>query len=648
MKKTVPVVGLACSACSAHVEAALRETEGVREASVSLLLRSATIDFDESVTSLEALKAAVNDIGYDLVIDGGISVRAVEERAYKVLKRRVLLAWICAAAVMSVSMHWLRPGDADMSNQVMLLFALLSIIVCGRQIFVSAYKNIIHGHANMDTLVALSTSVTFLFSVFNTFFGSSVWGVRGIVWHTYFDTPAMILAFVLTGRLLEERAKTSTTSAIRELMSIAPTTAKLVKEDADGRETTSEIPVSTIRPGDRLAVGAGCRIPADGVLVRAESFMTADEVYVDESMLTGEPTPAGRRSGDRVYAGTIVSQGSCVVEARLTGTDTAIERITSIVRGSLEHKTPVERATDRAAALFAPAVFLIAAVTFVCWIAACGMSALPTALMAAMAVIVVACPCAMGLATPTALTVGIGRAAKRHILIKDAAALEMLRRIDVLVADKTGTLTIPNPNINFARADNLPYEERETLKANARETVGELQSRGIDVYLMSGDRAEAVEYWAKKTGIRHWQSDVRPGDKEELVRRLHNEGYIVAMIGDGINDTQALAAADVALSVGRGTDVAMDIAQVIIQGDDLGAITDAVDLSRRTMRLVWQNLFWAFIYNIVSIPLAAGVLYIFGIHWSISPMWAALLMALSSISVVANSLRPQASFGNIL
>ncbi|MCD7713952.1 MAG: HAD-IC family P-type ATPase [Prevotella sp.] len=641
MKKTFPVAGMACSACSAHVEETLRALPGVREASVSLLLRTAAVDFDESATSAEAIREAVSNIGYDLIIDGSAAAE-VEQRSYKVLKHRVLLAWVCAAAVMAVSMRWVVLGGEDLSNQVMLLLALLSIVVCGRTFYVSAFRSMLHLRANMDTLVTLSTAITFIFSAFNTFCGAAVWGARGIEWHTYFDTPAMILAFVLTGRLLEERAKDGTTKAVRELTGIAPTTARLVKDDGEGGFVTSEIPIATIRRGDRLEVRAGWKVPVDGVVASAESFMTADKAYIDESMLTGEPAPAGKAAGDRVFAGTIVRQGSCIVEARLTGSDTAVEQIIAIVRRSLESKSPLERATDRLSAIFAPAVLAAALVTFLAWRLIGGEGQIAMAIMSAMAVVVVACPCAMGLATPTALMVGIGNAAKKHILIKDAAALETLRRVSALVVDKTGTLTVPNPNIDFTKGEKLPFEEREQLKENVAEAINSLQQSDIQVFMMSGDNAAAAEYWAKKAGIKHWQSGVKAGDKEALVRQLQRSGHVVAMLGDGINDTQALAAADVSIAVGRGTDVAIDIAQVVIPADDLSAVPAAIALSTSTVRLIWQNLFWAFIYNIVCIPLAAGVLYAFGIAWSIPPMWAAALMALSSVSVVLNSLRLRA------
>ncbi|MCD8306417.1 MAG: HAD-IC family P-type ATPase [Prevotella sp.] len=641
MKKTFPVAGMACSACAAHVEETLRALPGVREASVSLLLRTAAVDFDESATSAEAIREAVSNIGYDLIIDGSAAAE-VEQRSYKVLKHRVLLAWVCAAAVMAVSMRWVVLGGEDLSNQVMLLLALLSIVVCGRGFYVSAFRSMLHLRANMDTLVTLSTAITFIFSAFNTFCGTAVWGARGIEWHTYFDTPAMILAFVFTGRLLEERAKDGTTKAVRELTGIAPTTARLVKDDGNGNVEISEIPIATIRRGDRLEVRAGWKVPVDGVVASAESFMTADKAYIDESMLTGEPAPAGKAAGDRVFAGTIVRQGSCIVEARLTGSDTAVEQIIAIVRRSLESKSPLERATDRLSAIFAPAVLAAALITFLAWRLIGGEGQIAMAIMSAMAVVVVACPCAMGLATPTALMIGIGNAAKKHILIKDAAALETLRRVSALVVDKTGTLTVPNPNIDFTKGEELPFEEREQLKENVAEAINSLQQSDIQVFMMSGDNAAAAEYWAEKAGIRHWQSGVKAGDKEALVRQLQRSGHVVGMLGDGINDTQALAAADVSIAVGKGTDVAIDIAQVVIPADDLSAVPAAIALSTSTVRLIWQNLFWAFIYNIVCIPLAAGVLYAFGIAWSIPPMWAAALMALSSVSVVLNSLRLRA------
>ena len=634
MKQTIPVIGMACSACSANIEKKLNTLKGVNSASVSLPGRSALIDFNPQVISLEKMKAEINALGYDLVIDKETSVEEIEKREYVLLKRKTVLSWLFSIAVMCVSMRWIDLGSRDITNQVALLIALANMLYCGRQFYVSSFRQLRHGSANMDTLVALSTGIAFLFSAFNTFWGDAVWASRGVVWHTYFDASVMIITFVLTGRLLEEKAKDGTASSIRQMMGMAPKTAHIV--DGDKIE---EVPLSTIEVGDVLEVRPGEKVPVDGEVIWAESFMTADAAYVDESMITGEPTPAEKKKGSKVLAGTIPSQGKFRMRARQVGEDTALAHIIKMVQEAQGSKAPVQRIVDKAALVFVPVVACIALVTFLLWWLIGGNSALPQAIMSAVAVLVIACPCAMGLATPTALMVGIGKAAQKQILIKDAAALESLRKVDVLVTDKTGTLTIPNKNIDFTKADNLPFEERETLKPNAREAMDELQKKGIEVYMMSGDKDEAARYWAEKAGIKHYHSKVLPQDKENLVRKLQAEGRRVAMVGDGINDTQALALADVSIAIGKGTDVAMDVAQVTLMGDDLSAIPEAIQLSRNTVRMIWENLFWAFIYNIVCIPLAAGLLYAFGIDWQITPSLASALMAFSSVSVVLNSLR---------
>lgn len=634
MKKTIPVIGMACSACSANVERKLNSLNGVASASVSLPSRTALIDFNPDEISLADLKAAINAIGFDLVIEEGRSAVEIEKRAFTLLKRKTALSWLFAIGVMAVSMRWIDMGNASTTNQIALLIALANMVYCGRRFYVSAWKQLQNGLANMDTLVALSTLIAFLFSVFNTFWGETVWGSRGIAWHTYFDASVMIITFVLTGKLLEEKAKDGTASSIRQMMGMTPKTAHIV----DG-ERVEEVPISTIEVGDLLEVRTGEKVPVDGEVVWAESFMTADAAYIDESMITGEPNPAQKRKGDKVLAGTIPNQGKLRMRARQIGKDTVIAQIIRMVQEAQGSKAPVQRIVDKAALVFVPVVASIALCTFLGWWLIGGNAYLPQAILSAIAVLVIACPCAMGLATPTALMVGIGKAAEKQILIKDAAALENLRRIDALVTDKTGTLTIPNRSIDFTKSDDLALEEREMLKPNARKAMEALQKSGVEVYMMSGDKEEAARYWAEKAGIKHYQSKVLPQDKEDMVRRLQAEGKRVAMVGDGINDTQALALADVSIAIGKGTDVAMDVAQITLMGDDLQTLSDALLLSRRTVRMVWQNLFWAFIYNIVCIPLAAGVLYLFGIDWQITPSWASALMEFSSVSVVLNSLR---------
>ena len=634
MKKTVPIVGMACAACAANVEKRLKGLKGIQSVAVSLPGRSAQIDYDPAVISLEKMKQEVNNAGYDLVIESGRSADEISRREFILLRRKTILSWLSSALIMAISMRWLVVGNRDMGNQVSLLLSLFTLLYCGRVFYQTAFRQLIHRMASMDTLVTLSTGISFLFSVFNTFWGDSVWGSRGIEWHTYYDASVMIITFVLTGRLLEDKAKDATAASIRQLMGLQPKTAHILQDGA-----IVEVPISTIERGDVLEVRAGDKIPVDGEVVAAESFMKADAAYVDESMITGEPTPAEKKIGDDVLAGTIPSQGKLRMRARQIGEDTALAHIIQMVQEAQGSKAPVQRIVDKAALIFVPIVALISLATFLLWWIIGGNAVLPQAILSAVAVLVIACPCAMGLATPTALMVGIGKAAQEKVLIKDATALERLRKVDAMVIDKTGTLTIPNQDIDFTKADDLPLEARESLKPNAAEAMQSLQNSGVEVYMMSGDKEEAARYWAQKAGIEHYKSKVLPQDKEDLVRTLQQRGKTVAMVGDGINDTQALALADVSIAIGRGTDVAMDVAQVTLMSDDLRCIPKAIRLSQRTVKMIGQNLFWAFIYNIVCIPLAAGALHLFAIDFQITPMWAGMLMAFSSVSVVLNSLR---------
>ena len=628
MKQTIPVIGMACASCSANVEKKLNALPGINQASVSLAGRSALVDYDPEKISLETMKKEINGIGYDLVIEKDRSVEEIQKRAYIILTRKTILSWVLSVVGMTINMHWIKVGGVSTANQLGLLIALANMFFCGRSFYVTTVRQLRHGAANMDTLVALSTAIAFLFSAYNTF-----WGDPSL---TYFDSCGMIITFVLTGRMLEEKAKDSTATSIRQLMGMAPKTAHIV-EDGEVRE----VPISTIDVGDILEVRPGEKVPVDGEVLSAESFMTADAAYVDESMITGEPTPAEKKKGSKVLAGTIPSQGKFRMRARQVGENTALAHIIRMVQEAEGSKAPVQRIVDKAVMVFVPVVGTLALLTFFLWLGLGGPALLPKAIVSAVTVLVIACPCAMGLATPTALMVGIGKAADKHVLIKAATALERMRRVDVLVTDKTGTLTIPNQNVDFTKADDLPLEDRETLKPHAAEAMEELQNKGIDVWMMSGDKEEAAKYWADKAGIKHYKAKCVPQDKENIVRQLKAEGKTVAMIGDGINDTQALALADVSIAIGTGTDVAMDVAQVTLMTDDLRALPFSFTLSKKTTRMIWENLFWAFIYNIICIPLAAGVLYLFCANPPIqlTPMWGSALMAFSSVSVVLNSLR---------
>ena len=626
-KKTIAVTGMACAGCAANVERRLGQMDGVAKASVNFAARTALVEYDPQVTSPQAMKEEIRKAGYDLVIDEGESLEAIERTAFRRLKRQAAASWVLAALVMCVSMGWLNVGNKDAANQVMLLLAALNLVYCGRRFYTSAWRQTVHGTANMDTLVAMSTAVSFAFSVFNTFWGDGFWASRGLDNHTYYDASVMIITFVLTGRVLEERAKHGTAAAIRSLMGLQPKTARLVS----GGETV-DVPISTLEKGDIIEVRPGDKVPVDGTAAGGEA-------YIDESMITGEPVPVRKSAGGKVFAGTIVKSGTLRFRAEEVGAGTMLARMIKTVQEAQGSKAPVQRVVDKIAQVFVPVVLCLSLLTFVLWYALGGTEQLPHAVMSAVSVLVIACPCALGLATPTALMVGIGRAAKNNILIKDATALEEMRRVDALVIDKTGTLTIPNKDVDFTKADSLSLDERETLKPYAREAMQALQKEGVEVYMMSGDKDEAARYWAEKAGIRHYRSKVMPQDKEDMVRRLQAEGRHVAMVGDGINDTQALAVADVSIAMGKGTDVAMDVAQVTLMGADLRRLPDAVRLSRATVGMIKQNLFWAFIYNVVCIPLAAGLPYAFGLDWQISPMLASALMAFSSVSVVTNSLR---------
>ena len=623
-KKTFAVLGMMCAGCAANVEKRLNETEGVAAAAVNLPARTALVEYDRELTSPEQMKERLSQIGYDMVIEEDRNVEAIERQTYAALRRRVVLSWLFALAVMALSMGYVSLATPEANHQMMLILSLLNIVYCGRSFYVNAVRQLLHGSANMDTLVALSTGISFLFSTFNTFWGARYWGARGMEWHTYFDASVMIITFVLTGRLLEERAKHGTASAIRALMGLQPKTAHVFPPSGEsGGEAPVEMPISALQPGDLIEVHPGEKVPVDGVVTGSTTPL------IDESMITGEAVPVRKSTGDRVLAGTIVQEGTFVFRAEAVGQKTMLANMIRMVQEAQGSKAPVQRVVDRIALIFVPAVGGIALLTFLAWLLIGGTAYLPQAILSAVSVLVIACPCAMGLATPTALMVGIGKAAERNILVKDATALERLCKVDVLVTDKTGTITSPTPS----------NEAGEVLKPHAAEAIQLLHNLHIDVWMMSGDRDDRARRIAAEAGISHYKSQVLPQDKDDFVKALQAEGKTVAMAGDGINDSQALARADVSIAMGKGTDVAMNVAQVTLMGDDLRRIPEAIHLSRRTVGMIHQNLFWAFIYNLVCIPLAAGLPWLFGIHWQITPMWASALMAFSSISVVLNSLR---------
>lgn len=619
-------MGMMCAGCSGAVERRLNQLKGVNNATVNLAARTAHVEYDPAVITPQEMKKEIHDIGYEMVLEeDDTDVEAERRKGQVLLRRKVLVAWLLAVATMCITMRWLPVGSEQDANFAAMLLSLAAMVGCGGDFYKNATKQVLHVNPGMDTLVALSTLIAFLFSVFNTFWGT-VWSSHGLPSHTYFDAPVMIIAFILTGRLIESRAKDGTASAIRALMGMTPKQARVVVDGA-----VRQVPVATLKLGDVVELRVGDKVPVDGVV-------SSGEAYVDESMLTGEPVPARRGEGEKVYAGCLVKSGTAQLTAREVGTATVLAHIIDMVQQAQGSKAPVQRVVDRIARYFVPAVLLIAVLTLAAWVTLGGVDQLPRAVMSAVSVLVIACPCAMGLATPTALMVGMGKAAQKGILIKDAAALEQLRRVDAVVLDKTGTLTIPRDDVDFTQASALTFDQRETLKPHAREAVEALRAAGVEVHMMSGDNDEAAAHWAREAGIDHYRSRVLPQDKEDLVRQLQSQGRVVAMVGDGINDSQALAAADVSIAMGRGTDVAMDVAQVTLMGDDLRRIPQAMRLSRGTVGMIHQNLFWAFIYNVVCIPLAAGALH--GVlHFEVTPMMASALMAFSSVSVVLNSLR---------
>ncbi|MDE6808254.1 MAG: heavy metal translocating P-type ATPase, partial [Prevotella sp.] len=460
-KKTIAVLGMMCAGCAANVEKKLNTLEGIVSASINLPGRTALIEYDTERISLEQIKEALSGIGYDMVIEEDRNVEAIERQAYRALRNKAILSWCFALLVMAVSMGWILSAQSfETRNQIALIIALINLVYCGRQFYTSACRQLMHGSANMDTLVALSTGISFIFSVFNTFWGNDFWGSRGIENHTYFDASVMIITFVLTGRLLEERAKQGTAGSIRSLMGLQPKTAHCINDD-----TLVDIPISAVQKGDLLEARPGEKIPVDGLMIGS------DTVYIDESMMTGEAVPIEKKPGDKVLAGTIVRQGVLKMKAEVIGQKTVLANMIRMVQEAQGSKAPVQRIVDRVALIFVPTVVGLAIATFLVWYLIGGQELLPQAILSAVSVLVIACPCAMGLATPTALMVGIGKAAEKSILIKDATALEELRHIDAMVVDKTGTITEPHPT-------------GEQLKPHAAEAMDTLKQQGIEIYMM--------------------------------------------------------------------------------------------------------------------------------------------------------------------
>lgn len=590
-KRNFPVQGMGCAACVARVESALKNAKGVCSASVSLASNSALVEYDASVTTPGELRQAVKDAGYDMLVEGSedeadLEAEAARAEAFHTLRTDTIIAVAGAAFVMLVGM-----GFKDFPYKGFVLWALATPVVfwCGRRFFKAGFSAVRHGSANMDTLVALSVSISYLFSIFNLLF-PQVWTSRGLMPHLYFESSTMIVAFILVGRLLEERAKHSTTAAIRGLMDLQP--------------------VRAVQPGEVLPVRPGERIPADGIVLDGRS-------EVDESMLTGESAPVVKQKGDKVYTGTLNKSGILNIKAEKSGKDTILSAIIRMVREAQGTKAPVQNLVDKIAAVFVPVIIGIALLTLLCWSIWGGADGLTLGLLNMVTVLVIACPCSLGLATPTAIIAAVGNGASHGILIKDAESLQTAAQVNAVVLDKTGTLTEGFP------ADKL----RET----SPRAVRELREMGMQVHLLSGDKPDAVRKVADACGITLFRAGVFPGDKLEYVKRLQAEGKVVAMTGDGINDSAALAQADLSIAMGGGSDIAINAAQATIVSADPARIVSLVRLSKRTVRIIRENLFWAFIYNALAVPAAAlGLL---------NPMIAAACMALSSICVVTNSLR---------
>lgn len=725
--KVLPVLEMSCAVCAGNVESTVQALPGVEKAAVNFAAGTLAVTYNPSVITLEAMQAAVQAAGYDLIVEAEDPVAMQEEMArkhYKILRRNTIGAWALSIPLALLGMVFMH---MPFGNWIMMVLALAIMVFFGRSFYVSGVWHALKGKANMDTLVALSTSIAFLFSLFNTLC-PGFWLEKGLEPHVYYEASGVIIAFVLLGKLMEERAKNSTSSAIKGLMGLQPKTARLV---TDGKE--EEVPISTLQVGNVVSVRPGEKIPVDGTLLQGSSS-------VDESMLSGEPIPVEKNAGDRVLAGTINQKGAFTMEATGVGGTTVLAQIVQMVQSAQGSKAPVQRIVDKISGIFVPVVVLLSLVTFVCWLVIGGAGYFSYALLSAVSVLVIACPCALGLATPTALMVGMGKGAERHILIKDAFALENLCKVDTVVLDKTGTLTEGVPVVTdsyWISDDNTRYldilytaeqksehplasaiirwledsgakvcetenfesltgrgvriqvegstywvgsqglleifqagipekgrkqieqwqEEGQSvvfygqdarllavlaisdrIKPTSAEAVKELKKQGIEVHLLTGDGVRTAERVAATLGIDHYKAEVMPNDKEEYIVSLQQQGKKVAMVGDGINDSQALARADVSIAMGKGTDIAMDVAMVTLITSDLLLLPDAIRLSKQTVRLIYQNLFWAFIYNVIGIPLAAGVLFpINGLL--LNPMLASAAMAFSSVSVVLNSLR---------
>jgi Cu2+-exporting ATPase len=725
-----PVTGMTCAACAGSVESILSHTKGVTKANVNFASSSVLVEYDSALQPSD-LQSALQSVGYDLIIDAEDPSEAQEnlqKQHYQDVKQRTTWSAVLTLPVFIIGMFYM---DWVPGRWISMVLTIPILFWFGRSFYINAFKQAKHGKANMDTLVALSTGIAFVFSVFNTLF-PDFWHSRGIHPHVYYEAATVIITFISLGKLLEEKAKSNTSSAIRKLMGLQPKTLKVIQ---NGEEV--EMPIASVQKGYTIVVRPGEKIPVDGKVSEGSSF-------VDESMITGEPVPVEKTKGAEVFAGTVNQKGSFQFTAKKVGGETLLSQIIKMVQEAQGSKAPVQKLVDKIAGIFVPIVMVIAITTFITWMLVGGDDAFTHALLTSVAVLVIACPCALGLATPTAIMVGIGKGAENNILIKDAESLELGHKTNAIVLDKTGTITKGKPTVTdwqwendndyykqimlaiesqsehpladavVARLKNDEFKPESIqgfqsitgMGAEARSLDGErfyignqrllktknihlssslqsqssrwsnegktvifftnqssvlailaiadkikessasaiktLQDRGIDVYMLTGDNKQTAKAVADQVGIKHFKAEVMPSEKADFVKELQAKGKVVAMVGDGINDSHALAQADVSIAMGKGSDIAMDVAKMTLITSDLQAIPKALKLSKRTVQGIRQNLFWAFIYNIIGIPIAAGVLYAFN-GFLLDPMIAGAAMAFSSVSVVANSLRLKAA-----
>ena len=725
IKNTYPVLGMSCASCAARVDKTLNDLPGVYQATVNYATAVAQVEYNPEVCSDAILQSAVQDAGYDLLIDTGEDVadKAEEIRLtrYRKIKRRTVAALLLSLPIMVISMFF-----EDISSLKYALWILATPVVfgLGREFYINAWRQLKHGTSNMDTLVAVSTGIAYTFSVFNLLF-PDFWLSRGIEPHIYFEAASVIIAFILLGRLLEERAKQNTSTAIKKLIGLQPKTVTIIV-DSDKRT----VPITAVQKGDTILVKPGERIAVDGIVVTGES-------YVDESMLNGEPVPMHKQSGEKVFAGTINQKGTFRFVADKIGSDTMLAQIIRMVQDAQGSKAPVQKLVDKIARFFVPAIISISIIAFVAWIFLAPTNGFTNGLLAMVTVLIIACPCALGLATPTAIMVGIGKGAEKGILIKDAQSLEIAQKIDTIILDKTGTITAGHPivveslwengfehsrkilysleklsehplsdavvntlqnekEISIDKFENVPgkgvkgivgsqtyyvgnlsllndnhitiashlqelankwTQEAKTLvwfadstqaiaaialtdeiKQTSAQAISQLQEMGVEVYMLTGDNAISAQAISRKVGINHYKAGVLPNEKAQFIKELQANGKKVGMVGDGINDSAALAQADLSIAMGQGSDIAVDTAMAIILSSDLLKIPETIRLSQLTIKTIYQNLFWAFIYNLIGIPIAAGIFYSVN-GFLLNPMWASAAMAFSSVSVVLNSLR---------